>query len=199
VSIKKIARQLKLSRNTVKKYLKSSQPPQFKAKQKQKILDNFESELKEMVSKGFIGTRIFSELVDKGYSGSLATVHRQVASMTRQEKIEAKITTRVETAPGHQMQYDWKEWNLPIGEKTVKIYIHEVILSYSRMKYYTYSVTIHTEDVIRAIEEAIHFFGGTTSEILLDNAKQKSLYSFADYMVSSLAPARATGLGQKEK
>ena len=172
VSIKEIVRQLKLSKNTVKKYLRSSQPPQFKAKQKKKILDPFESEVKEMISKGFIGTRIYNELVKLGYSGSLPTVHRQIAAMKKHEKIAAKVTTRVETAPGQQMQYDWKEWTLPIGEKKVKIYIHEVILSYSRMKYYAYSLTIGTEDVIRAIEEAIHFFGGAATELIFDNAKQ---------------------------
>ena len=172
VSIKEIVRQLKLSKNTVKKYLKSSHPPQFKARQRKKILDPFESEVKEMFSKGFIGTRIYNELVKQGYTGSLPTVHRQVAAMKRQEKIAAQVTTRVETAPGQQMQYDWKEWTLPIGEKKVKIYIHEVILSYSRMKYYAYSLTIGTEDVIRAIEEAIHFFGGAATELIFDNAKQ---------------------------
>ena len=172
VSIKEIVRQLKLSKNTVKKYLKSSHPPQFKARQRKKILDPFESEVKEMFSKGFIGTRIYNELVKQGYTGSLPTVHRQVAAMKRQEKIAAQVTTRVETAPGQQMQYDWKEWTLPIGEKKVKIYIHQIILSYSRMKYYAYSLTIGTEDVIRAIEEAIHFFGGAATELIFDNAKQ---------------------------
>ena len=89
VSIKEIARQLKFSRNTVRKYFRSSQPLQFKARKQQKMLDSFESELKEMLSKGFIGTRIYNELVEKGYSGSLSTVHRQVAAMKRQEKIKA--------------------------------------------------------------------------------------------------------------
>jgi transposase len=171
-SIKEITRQLKLSKNTVKKYLRSSHPPQFKVRQKKKILDSFESEVKEMLSKGFIGTRIYNELIKQGYSGSLPTVHRQIAMMKKQEKIAAKVTTRVETAPGQQMQYDWKEWTLPMGEKKVKIYIHQVILSYSRMKYYAYSLTIGSEDIIRAIEEAIHFFGGSATELLLDNAKQ---------------------------
>ena len=171
-SIREIARLLKLSKNTVKKYLKSSHPPQFKAKQRKKLLDPFQSEMEEMLSKGFIGTRIYNELVKQGYSGSLPTVHRQVAAMKKQEKIAAQATTRVETAPGQQMQYDWKEWTLPIGEKKVKIYIHQVILSYSRMRHYTYSLSIGTEDVIRAIEEAIDFFGGSAAELLFDNAKQ---------------------------
>jgi len=34
----------------------------------------------------------------------------------------------VETGPGEQMQYDWKEWFLPVDGERIKIYLHEVIL-----------------------------------------------------------------------
>jgi len=40
------------------------------------------------------------------------------------------------------MQYDWKEWELPVNNKTVMVYIHEVILGFSRKKYYTFSLSI---------------------------------------------------------
>ena len=53
------------------------------------------------------------------------------------------------------MRYDWKEWMLPVAGKPVKIYLHEVVLSYSRMKFYTFSLRITTADVIRALTEAI--------------------------------------------
>jgi len=48
------------------------------------------------------------------------------------------------------MQYDWKEWDLPVCGKTLRIYLHEVVLSYSRKKYYAYSLSITARDVIRA-------------------------------------------------
>lgn len=49
VSIKKIARQLKLSKNTVRKYLRSSEPPCFKARHYSGLLDQYEESIKEMV------------------------------------------------------------------------------------------------------------------------------------------------------
>ena len=172
VSIKKIARKLKLSKNTVRKYLRSPDPPQFKARQYEKMLNEYEDKVNEMLEKRYIGTRICSELIGVGYKGSLSTVHRYIREAKREEEISKRITTRFETVPGKQMQYDWKEWDLPVDGKTLRVYIHEVVLSYSRKKYYAYSLSIKTSDVIRAIEEAIHFFGGVVSELVIDNPKQ---------------------------
>ena len=52
------------------------------------------------------------------------------------------------------------------------IYVHEAILSFSRKKYYTFSLTITGPDIIRAIHEALVFYGGVPLELVMDNAKQ---------------------------
>jgi transposase len=172
LSIKKISKKMRLSKNTVRKYVRSSEPPKFKPRQYNKILNEYEDTTKEMLRKGYIGTRIYNELVAMGYKGSLPTVYRYLAGIREKETIKEKVTTRVETPPGKQMQYDWKEWNLPVDGKGVKIYIHEIVLSYSRKKYYTYSLTIITQDIIRAIATAISYFGGVPEELVIDNPKQ---------------------------
>ena len=59
-SIKKISKNLKISKNTVRKYLRSSEPPRFKARPYEKILNGYEDKVKEMLKKRYIGTRIFS-------------------------------------------------------------------------------------------------------------------------------------------
>lgn len=172
MSIKKIAKTLKLSKNTVRKYLRSSEPPHFKARQYEKILGKHKEKVEEMIQKRYIGTRIYAELKKVGYEGSLSSVHRYIQEIKMLEEIDKKITTRFETPPGKQMQYDWKEWDLPVDGKVLRIYLHETVLSYSRKKYYTYSLGITTTDVIRAIEEAIHSFSGVPEELVIDNPKQ---------------------------
>lgn len=172
VSIKKIARKLKLSKNTVRKYLRSPEPPHFKSREYERLLDPYEETIKEMLEKKYIGTRIYNELFQKGYTGSLSSVHRHIADKKEAQQIKAKATTRVETQPGRQMQYDWKEWHLPVEGKSVKIYLHEVVLSYSRRKYYVSSLSITSQDVIRAIAGAIDYFGGFAEELIIDNPKQ---------------------------
>lgn len=171
-SIKKIARKLKLSKNTVRKYLRSPEPPQFKAREYERLLDPYEETIKEMLGKKYIGTRIYNELIQIGYRGSLSSVHRYIADKREAEQIKAKATMRVETGPGRQMQYDWKQWHLPVEGKSVKIYLHEVVLSYSRKKYYVSSLSITSQDVIRAIAGAIDYFGGFAEELVIDNPKQ---------------------------
>ncbi len=172
VSIKKIARKLKLSKNTVRKYLRSLDPPQFKTREYEKVVEPYAEQVTTMLEKHFIGTRIFNELLRIGYRGSLSSVHRHIAAQKETEQISEKVTTRVETEPGCQMQYDWKEWHLPVEGKPVKIYLHEVVLSYSRKKYYVSSLDIAAQDVIRAIAGAIEHFGGFAAELIIDNPKQ---------------------------
>jgi len=160
VGIKSIAKKLGISRNTVRRYLRGKEPPEFKAREYEKMLDRYGEGIREMLSKRYIGTRIFAELSKIGFKGSLSTIHRYIREARREEEIRGKVTTRVETPPGVQMQYDWKEWGLSVDGKKVKIYLHEVVLSYSRKKYYTYSLSITTSDVIRAMVEAIGFWWG---------------------------------------
>jgi hypothetical protein len=92
--------------------------------------------------------------------------------MKQEKDRKDKVTTRVETEPGRQMQYDWKEWNLPVEGKPVTIYVHETILSFSRKKHYAFSLTITGGDVIRAIHEALVAYGGVPRELVMDNARQ---------------------------
>jgi len=129
VSIKKIAKTLKISKNTVRKYLRDPNPPNFKARKYEKELDKYEQEINKMLSEKYIGTRIYEELASQGYQGSLASIHRYLRTIKEEEEIKQLSTTRVETPPGRQMQYDWKEWNLPISGRLLKIYLHEVVQS----------------------------------------------------------------------
>jgi transposase len=170
--IKTIARALGISKNTVRKYLRSADPPKFKERQYEKKVDRFREHIEEMLGKGYIGTRIFKEIVAMGYGGSLSGLHRYIHRHKEHQAVRDLSTTRVESPPGQQMQYDWKEWRLPVGGRGVKIYLHEVVLSYSRKKHYSFSLRITCQDVIRAIESAIVFFGAAALQLLIDNGKQ---------------------------
>jgi len=172
MGIKRIARRLKLSKNTVKKYLKSADPPVFHARGYTRKIDSYGNDIARMLGKGFIGTRIHEELIALGFTGSLSTVERAIKVAKTEKERTGRITTRVETGPGEQLQYDWKEWKLPVAGRTVLIHIHEAILAFSREKYYTFSLTIKEADVIRAIHEALTCFGGVPAHLVMDNAKQ---------------------------
>lgn len=167
---KAIARQLGISKNTVKRYWNRQAPPAYQRAAAAKMLDPYASRIKEMVGQQFIGTRIFQELIDMGYTGSLTTVYRYLRQF--QDQAGDRVTIHFETSPGQQMQYDWKEWQVPVAGRPLKIYFHQAILSYSRYKFVTFSLDISTPSIIRVLTQALVFFQGVPHEIVIDNPKQ---------------------------
>jgi transposase len=167
---KAVARQLKISRNTVKRYWDSQAPPSYQRAAPVKRLDSYALQIKEIMAKRFIGTRIFHELTILGYAGSLTSVYRYLKQL--QDDRNERATIHFETPPGQQMQYDWKEWQVPVAGQPVKLYFHQVILAFSRYKFVTFSLDLVTATIIRVLIQALAAFRGVPAEIVIDNPKQ---------------------------
>lgn len=169
-SQREVARKMKISRNTVRKYWDSKHPPVFqKRKEYKHKTDSFKERIKKLLDQGFIGTVIWEKIIKEGFEGSLACVYREIRRLGKKKK---KGTTRFETPPGKQAQYDWKEFvvRLKNGKKK-KLYYHCLILGCSRLKFYCFSAKIDQKTILRAIKQGYEYFGGVTEELLLDNAK----------------------------
>lgn len=69
------------------------------------------------------------------------------------------------------MQFDWAHYTVSIAGELVKIYIHQTILGYSRYKFFDVTLSITQSDVLNALEESFHLFGGVCERIQVDNAK----------------------------
>jgi predicted transcriptional regulator len=69
--IKTIARTLGVSKNTVRKYLRSPDPPEFKAREYEKKVDDFREQIHDMLKREYIGTRIYEELLGQGLGSDL--------------------------------------------------------------------------------------------------------------------------------
>jgi transposase len=167
---KAVARQLKISRNTVKRYWDSQAPPSYRRAATMKKLDPYAPQIREMMAKRFIGTRIFQELRQLGYTGSLTTVYRSLRQLRDHES--HRTTIHFETPPGHQMQYDWKEWQVLVAGQPLKIYFHQAILAFSRYKFVAFSLDLSTPTIIRVLVQALVAFQGVPGEIVIDNPKQ---------------------------
>ncbi|MGD0916127.1 MAG: hypothetical protein ABSB22_06700 [Thermodesulfobacteriota bacterium] len=83
--IKSIGRALGVSKNTVRKYLRLPDPPEFKAREYEKKVDNFREPIQAMLKQEYIGTRIYEELLGMGYQGSLSGVHRYLHECKQEE------------------------------------------------------------------------------------------------------------------
>jgi len=172
LSIKKIARQLSLSRNTVRKYLKCDKPPQHtKISRINNEIAPFLDEIKVMIAKGFIGTRILEELRQKNYQGAQATFYRSLREI-KLGILPPRAVMRYETKPGEQGQYDWSEYTVLIGGVLTKVCISTTILGFSRLRHYYASFgNMNQEKIFEALEDSFKCFGGVPKEMLFDNPK----------------------------
>lgn len=175
MSIRGIARKLKMSKNTVKKLLRSPTRPTYQRKIYSSKVDDYKEQIKIWYldpSYNFIGTRIYEELLRIGYEGSIGPVYRYISTLQEQKrKISNKATVRFETPPGDQAQFDWAHYKLLINGNYVTVYCFSLILSFSRYKAMVCSLRMDADAVHKAIEDLYCKLDGVTIELMVDNPK----------------------------
>lgn len=173
-----IANMLGISRNTVKKALKSEELPLYNRGEKKvnKYIVPFVDFIKEsFLKKNLKASRILKDIKSKGYQGSQYALYAYIREFLKPIKEDVTKSSpnaymRYETNPGEQMQYDWSPYIVTIAGQSVKINIHLAILGYSRYKFYDVSLNVTASDVYTALEESFIFFGGVCDRIQVDNA-----------------------------
>lgn len=175
MSIRGIARELKMSKNTVKKLLRSPTRPTYQRKIYPSKVEAYKEQIKTWYldpSYNFIGTRIYEELLKIGYDGSIGPVYRYLSTLQEQKrKISTKATVRFETPPGDQAQFDWAHYKLLVNGTYVTVYCFAMVLSYSRYKAMVCSLRMDADAVHKAIEDLYFKLDGVTIELMVDNPK----------------------------
>lgn len=171
-----IAKQLNMSRNTVKRLLRLKEEPRY-------IREHYPSKMEPYMEKiilwrthpeyDFNGTRIFRELKKLGYTGTINPIYRVLQKLDEEScgEISKKATVRVETPPGDQAQFDWSEYQVPVNNQIRTIYCFSLVLAASRKKAVCFSLTVDAEAIYEAIQELFDDLGGITQELLIDNPK----------------------------
>ena len=175
IPIKRIARELNISRNTVKKIIRDEEEPRYKRRYYPSKVEKYKPLIKTWYLEAeyqYIGTRIHEELLKLGYTGSINPIYRYLGTLKdERNSISSKATVRIETPPGEQAQFDWSEYNMMIGDKLRKVYCFSLILAYSRMKAIVFSLSCDGDAIYESIQELFSELGGVTYEILIDNPK----------------------------
>ena len=177
-SIKRIAAMTGRSRNTVRKALKAAVPQQIIKRARSSKLDAFKEYVRERFETYRLSAvRLVEEIREKGYTGSLRTVRRYVASLDAARRRNARKTVRFETPPGKQAQDNWAYCGRfpDASGKLVPIYAFVIVLSFSRMMYVEFTTSMKLPWLIRCHLAAFRFFGGWPLQILYDNMKQVRL------------------------
>ena len=164
-----------ISRNTVKSALASDKAPQY---EREKTLNPEIQPYVEFVIEAYLAkrlrvSRILADLRSKGFTGSRSALYRWIEEelKPKRDAQSAQAFQPYETKPGEQMQYDWTEYRLAIGEGITRVYVHLSILGYSRYKCFDASLTVSQGDVFSALEESFFVFDGLTERVQVDNAK----------------------------
>jgi transposase len=175
VPIKQIARELNMSKNTVKSLIKKEDEPKYSRSCTQTSIDDYKDKIREWYLDkryNYIGTRIFNELCKLGYQGTINPIYRYLETLN-QEKIliSKRATVRFETPPGDQAQFDWGEYQMFIAGVETKIYCFTMVLSYSRKKAAVCSMAVNGVAIYEAIQDLFIELGGVTKELVIDNPK----------------------------
>lgn len=177
LSIKNIARQSGLSRNTVRRVLRGEHSLRLGHRARGSKLDAFKPYVRERFEQyGLSAVRLHAELAGMGFEGSEQTVRRYLAGLRAPARRLTEVTLRYETPPGKQAQADWSECGRFEWEgKRFTVYAFVMVLSYSRMRFVRLTTSMRLAELIACHQAAFEYFGGWPKEILYDNMKQVRL------------------------
>ena len=183
--IRKIERRTGLSRNTIRKYLRSGAvEPKFKVPKRPSKLDPFAEKLSGWLrietgkSRKHKRTakQMYADLVVLGYDGSYGRVAAFVRAWKAERQREQQTSGRgtfvpLVFAPGEAFQFDWSEdWAVIAGERT-KLQVAHSKLSHSRA-FIVRAYPLQTHEMLfDALTQAFRVLGGVPRRGIFDNMR----------------------------
>jgi transposase len=181
-SIKEIARDLSVSRNTVRKILRSGETSfsYEREVQPRRRLGRWEADLDRMLTENARKTprerlsliRLYEDLRDLGYAGGYDAVRRYARTWGRKHESQAAAAfVPLSFAPGEAYQFDWSHEIVVMNGATVTVKVAHVRLCHSRMMFFRAYPRETQEMVFDAHERAFAFFKGACTRGIYDNMK----------------------------
>jgi transposase len=169
--VRRIAKELGCSHMTVRRYLSEGGWVPYRGRGRRGRLAGLEDWVAERFRQhGGNADVVRQELErEKGIKLTLRTIERQVAPLRRELLAEARATVRFETPPGKQLQIDFGERRVAIGDASVKVFLFVATLGYSRRLHARAFGNERQENWFAGLESAFERFGGVTEEVLFDN------------------------------
>ena len=218
-SIKEIVRDLKISRNTVRKVLRSGETAfdyQREAQPRPK-LGRWTEDLERLLAANaekparerLTLIRVFETLRDFGYEGGYDAVRRYAKLWRRvHSAVTAAAFVPLTFAPGEACQFDWSHEIVLLDGVTTTVKVAHVRLCHSRMFFVRAYPRESQEMVFDAHDRAFAFFKGACARGIYDNMKtavdaifigkerqynRRFLQMCAHYLVEPVACTPASG------
>jgi transposase len=170
---KRISRELGCSRNTVRCYLRQGGWQPYQSPHRPGRLMAYQDWLVERFRQHRGNCDVVRQELQRehGVAVSLRTVERAVVHLRREVLAQTAATVRFETPPGHQLQIDFGTVRVPIADEPIKVHLFVATLGYSRRTYVAMFLHERQSAWLQGLEGAFRHFGGTTREVLVDNAR----------------------------
>ncbi len=166
-----IAKQLGISRNTVKNYLTSnpSEPKYSNRPKTNSKLDGYKPFLHSRIAQAapihLSAVVLYREIKEQGYAGSLSLLRHYLHQY--RGKPEVQPVKRFETPAGKQMQVDWGQMR---GGKT-PIHAFVAVLGFSRALFVVMTDNMRYETLEQCHRLAFDYFQGIPQQVWYDNMK----------------------------
>lgn len=181
-SISGIAREMGLSRPTVRKHLATAEEPKYERVQPTPPkLGQFAAQLTKWLEQEILlsksrrrsAQRLFEGLQEMGYAGAYDSVQRYVKhwkSSSHSQKLKDAFVPLLFKA-GDACQFDWSCEQVEIGGVLQNIKVAHFRLAYSRQMFVAAYPREIQEMVMDAHSRAFTFFGGVPTRLIYDNLK----------------------------
>ncbi len=168
MGIRAIAKELGLSRRTVRRYLRDPDARRYGPREPRPTkVGPYVSYLLGRVEaarpKWIPATVLLREIREQGYPGGITQLREYLAPLKRGEP---EPLVRFETEPGEQMQADFT--HVRRGRDPLLAFV--ATLGYSRASFVRFTVSEDAITLCACLREALTYFGGVPAHVLLDNA-----------------------------
>lgn len=173
--IKTVARELGLSKNTVRKYVRALSAPQYQSPKRTCRLDAYRYHIDDLLRRSpkITAIRIGNQLrafVDPDLQISERALREYVANR-RREILGREAFVRALYVPGDQMQFDFTPVELVVAGVLTKVHLFVARLSYSGRLFARVSYREDQVALFAGILGAVVHFGGVPRVGVFDNAK----------------------------
>ena len=181
-TIKQIVRDLGISRNTVRKVLRSGATEHHYERDKQPApkLGAYTERLEKLLeedatrprNRRMTAQRLHELLQEEGYQGAYDSVQRYVKQWRQQHgRAAGQVFIPLRFAPGEAYQFDWSHEQVLLSGIIQTVKVAHFRLCHSRMLFVVAYPRESQEMVFDAHSKAFAFFGGTCRRGIYDNLK----------------------------
>jgi len=172
VSIKRLARRTGLSRNTIRKALRSDAPPAYRREPAGSMLDPFKDEIHRLLKDDprLTGVRIREELEPLGFCGGKTIVDDYLREV-RPLFLPPRTFQRTVYRPGEICQFDlWQpSREIPVGRGQSRLgYVVFAALGYSRVGAGALIFSKEAVDILWGMARCVRFFGAVPRTLVWD-------------------------------